>query len=80
MNSGKSVVDFVQHVHSRHCSLHIVVVTGVVQAQAISGGRLAAVGRNRDLTLVALRVSENQYTGRGATDTGHRLFSSTRLD
>jgi hypothetical protein len=27
-----------------------------------------------------LRVSDNKYTGKGTTDTGHRLFNSTHLD
>jgi hypothetical protein len=26
------------------------------------------------LSIMTLRVSENKYTGKGGTDTGHRLF------
>jgi hypothetical protein len=37
---------------------------------------LAGMG---DVSLVALRISKNKYTGTGGTDTGHRLFNSTHL-
>jgi hypoxanthine phosphoribosyltransferase len=41
VNSGKTVVDFVQHIHSLHTTIHIVVLASVVQAQSVSEGSLA---------------------------------------
>ncbi len=59
----------------------IFVVAGVIQAQALSEGRLADVLRvDTNVWFVALRQSENKFTGKGTTDTGHRLFNTTHLD
>jgi len=81
VNSGETVVEFVQHVRSLHSAIHIVVVAGVAQAQSVFGaGSLAqAFGPHRRLALVALRLSDNQFTGSGNTDTGNRLFNTTHL-
>ena len=80
VNSGKTVIQFVQRIRSLHATIRIVVVAGVVQAQCVSGGGLAqAVGRHENLSLVALRLSDNKFTGRGTTDTGNRLFNTTHL-
>lgn len=80
VNSGKTVVQFVQHIRNLHTTIRIVVVAGVVQAQCVSGGGLAqALGRHEKLSLVALRLSDNKFTGRGTTDTGNRLFNTTHL-
>ncbi len=80
VNSGKTVVDFVQHVRSLYASVRIVVVAGVVQAQSVSSGGLAqALDQDANLHLVALRLSDNKFTGKGTTDTGNRLFNTTHL-
>jgi len=80
VNSGKTVVDFVQHVRSLDATIRIVVVAGVVQAQSVSEGSLAqALARHANFSLVALRLSDNKFTGRGTTDTGNRLFNTTHL-
>ncbi|KAF2183747.1 hypothetical protein K469DRAFT_582257 [Zopfia rhizophila CBS 207.26] len=80
VNSGKTVVQFVQHVRNLHATIRIVVVASVVQAQSVSGGSLAqALARHAKLSLVALRLSDNKFTGRGSTDTGNRLFNTTHL-
>ena len=80
VNSGKTVVQFVQHVRKLHATIRIVVVAGVAQAQSISEGSLAlALARHAKLSLVALRLSDNKFTGRGSTDTGNRLFNTTHL-
>ncbi|KAF3931412.1 hypothetical protein ABW19_dt0201880 [Dactylella cylindrospora] len=80
VNSGKTVVEFVQHVRGLHPSIHIVVVAGVVQAQSVSeGGVVRAAARNGNFSLVALRLSDNKYTGKGTTDTGNRIFNTTHL-
>ncbi|RPA92079.1 hypothetical protein L873DRAFT_1711496 [Choiromyces venosus 120613-1] len=80
VNSGKTVVNFVQHVRSLHATIRIVVVAGVVQAQSVSEGSPAhALARRTNFSLVALRLSDNKFTGRGTTDTGNRLFNTTHL-
>jgi uracil phosphoribosyltransferase len=80
VNSGKTVVNFVQHVRRLHATIRIVVVAGVAQAQSVSEGNLAQVlARDANLSLVALRLSDNKFTGRGTTDTGNRLFNTTHL-
>jgi hypothetical protein len=57
-----------------------VVVAGVVQVQSVSEGSVAqALARHANFSLVALRLSDNKFTGRGTTDTGNRLFNTTRV-
>ncbi|KAK7023302.1 uracil phosphoribosyltransferase [Favolaschia claudopus] len=82
VNSGKSVKEFVQRIRSNNPSIRIVVVTGVVQSGALeSGGVLGEIlVEDENVGVVALRVSENKYTGKGGSDTGNRLFNSTHLD
>ncbi|KAL9617762.1 MAG: hypothetical protein Q9160_007475 [Pyrenula sp. 1 TL-2023] len=78
VNTGKTIMQFVQHIRSLRNAIRIIVVTYVAQAQTISGGRLAkAIGP--DVTFIALRTSENKYTGTGTIDTGNRLFNTTHL-
>jgi hypothetical protein len=80
VNSGKTVVQFVQHVRDLHATIRIVVIAGVVQAQSVSEGGLGqALAHHANLSLVALRLSDNKFTGRGTTDTGNRLFNTTHL-
>ena len=80
VNTGRSVVDFVKHIRKLDGSVRIVVVAGVIQAQSISTGILAeALDEHPDVRLVALRLSQNKYTGQGGTDTGNRLFNTTDL-
>ena len=81
VNSGKSVVDFVHHIRGLK-DVRIVIVAGVVQAQAISrnGSLIKSLKGYNDLSLVALRLSESKFTGSGGTDTGNRLFNTTHLD
>lgn len=80
VNSGKTVLHFVQHVRNLHPTIRIVVLAGVAQAQSVSGTNLTrALARDPKLSLVALRLSDNKFTGRGTTDTGNRLFNTTHL-
>ena len=80
VNSGKTVVEFVQHIRNLHATIGIVVIAGVVQAQLISGGSLdQELDYHGKISLVALRISDNKFTGRGTTDTGNRLFNTTHL-
>ncbi|GLB07490.1 hypothetical protein AtubIFM57258_002831 [Aspergillus tubingensis] len=81
VNSGKSIVEFLQHIKQINDAVRVIVVAGVVQDQAIKGGSaIRAVARSMEVTIVALRVSKNKYTGKGTTDTGNRLFNTTQLD
>lgn len=38
INTGRTIIEFVQHVRELHATIFIVVVAGVVQAQSVSGG------------------------------------------
>lgn len=80
VNSGKSVVEFIRHVRNLDTTVRIIVIAGVVQAQSLSEGVFSqALERDMNLSLVALRLSNNQFTGKGTTDTGNRLFNTTHL-
>jgi uracil phosphoribosyltransferase len=78
VNSGKTVVQFVQHIRSLHPIIRIIVTAGVVQAQSVSSLEKALAG-HADFSLIALRLSDNKFTGTGITDTGNRLFNTTHL-
>ncbi|OAL44871.1 hypothetical protein IQ07DRAFT_663182 [Pyrenochaeta sp. DS3sAY3a] len=78
VNSGRTVVDSVQHIRDLHATIHVVVVAGVIQAKCLSEG-LQSLAQDGHLDLVALRISDNKFTGRGTTDTGNRLFNTTHL-
>ncbi|KAK3356727.1 uracil phosphoribosyltransferase-domain-containing protein [Lasiosphaeria hispida] len=82
VNSGKSIVEFVQRVRQLEGLVRVVVVAGVVQARAVSPGSILGqlLVDDGNLGLVALRLSDNKFTGRGNTDTGNRLFNTTHLD
>ena len=80
VNSGKSVAKFIQHVRSLDTTVRIIVIAGVVQAQSLSEGVFSqALEDDMNLGLVALRLSDNKFTGKGTTDTGNRLFNTTQL-
>ncbi|KAK2040088.1 uracil phosphoribosyltransferase [Colletotrichum somersetense] len=78
VNSGKTIVEFVQQIRKLGSIKRIVVVAGVVQDRAVSDV-LEPLASTADLSLVALRLSENKYTGKGGTDTGNRLFNTTQI-
>ncbi|CZT19397.1 related to 2-3-cyclic-nucleotide 3-phosphodiesterase [Ramularia collo-cygni] len=82
VNTGKSVVDYVQHIRSCDANVKIVVLAGVVQGQAVEKGGVLDRLSNRyeGISLIALRISANKYTGSGSTDTGHRLFNTTHMN
>jgi uracil phosphoribosyltransferase/adenylate kinase/phosphoserine phosphatase len=79
VNSGKTIVRFAQHIRNLNASVRIVVIAGVVQAQAVSSLSQALVGHTDNFSLIALRLSDNKFTGKGTTDTGNRLFNTTHL-
>jgi uracil phosphoribosyltransferase len=78
VNTGKTVVQFVRHIRSIVPTLRIVVTTGVAQAQSMANLKKSLSG-HADLGLVALRISDNKFTGTGPTDTGNRLFNTAHL-
>ncbi|KAL3431977.1 uracil phosphoribosyltransferase-domain-containing protein [Aspergillus tetrazonus] len=81
INSGESMAQFVQRIREVDRAVRIIIVAGVIQDQAVKGcSQLRAVARSTELTIVALRLSANKYTGKGTTDTGNRLFNTTYLD
>ena len=80
VNTGKTIIEFVQHVRTLHATIRIVVVAGVVQAQCVSeSGLKPALATYGKVDLVTLRLSDTKFTGTGTTDTGNRLFNTTRL-
>ena len=80
VNTGKTVVEFVEHVRKLHATIRIVVVAGVVQDQCLSeGGLRQQFAHHVKLHVVALRLSETSFKGSGTTDTGNRLFNTTHL-
>ena len=80
VNTGGTVNAFVRHIRSKHPTVRIVIVAGVVQAECVQErGILRGLGSDCDCTLIALRVSRNKYTGVGGTDTGNRLFNTTEM-
>ena len=80
INTGKTVVEFVQHIRKLNATVRIVVVAGVVQAQCVSGGSLnQTLAHYPKIHLIALRLSDTKFTGSGTTDTGNRLFNTTHL-
>lgn len=80
VNSGQTVVDFVRRVKSLCAAVRVVVVAGVVQREARARiESLRGLMQGQQINLVTLRVSDNKFTGRGTTDTGNRLYNTTRL-
>ncbi|KAL4788519.1 uracil phosphoribosyltransferase-domain-containing protein [Aspergillus varians] len=80
INNGGTVVKFVQFIRAVHATIRIIVVSGVVQEKAVSGcSPIRALARSGKFDIVALRLSQNKYTGHRNTDTGNRLFNTTHL-
>ncbi|KAK8063505.1 hypothetical protein PG996_008157 [Apiospora saccharicola] len=82
VNSGSSMVRFIQRICRLHKRIRIVVVAGVVQRQSISpeSGSLHVLAKALGgFMVVTLRLSDNRFNGSGITDTGNRLFNTTHL-
>lgn len=81
VNSGKTVLQFLRRVRALHSDVSVLVVAGVIQSEAIAeNGVLGrALVEDRNLRVVALRTSNNKFTGSGTTDTGNRLYNSTYM-
>ncbi|ELR05913.1 hypothetical protein VC83_02485 [Pseudogymnoascus destructans] len=79
INTGKTILEFIEHVRKLHATIRIVVVANVVQDKFISGETASNLASYGNISLVALRLSKNQFRGSGETDTGNRLFNTTHL-
>jgi uracil phosphoribosyltransferase/phosphoserine phosphatase len=81
VNNGKTVAEFVKRIRSLDPIICIVVVAGVVQAQSVSPTGILGwtLEHDKAVSVIALRLSENKFTGQGTTDTGNRLFNTTQL-
>lgn len=80
INSGTTIVKFVEAIRAMHRAIRIVVVADVVQKQAVPGDcPIRVLARSSKLSIVALRLSNNKYTESESTDTGNRLFNTTHL-
>lgn len=80
INSGKSILKILQHIRMLDSTVRIVAIAGVIQSQTLSKGTIAQeLSRLRNISFISLRQSENQFVGKGGTDTGNRLFNTTSL-
>jgi uracil phosphoribosyltransferase len=80
VNTGRTMLKFVHHIQALHPTIRIIMVGGVVQAEAVAeDSTLMALTHGEQISFVALRKSENNYLGTGGTDTGNRLFNTTYL-
>ncbi|KAI9712974.1 MAG: hypothetical protein M1812_006721 [Candelaria pacifica] len=82
VNSGKTIIEFVERVRKLDANIRIIVVAGVVQNQCVAEGSNLnrALAPHGKVQLITLRISETKFTGSGTTDTGNRLFNTTHLD
>jgi uracil phosphoribosyltransferase len=88
VNTGGSIVELIKPLRKKYPHVRVIVVAGVVQAKAVvlqsepgADNRFAKIMRDdREIYVVGLRKSENKFKGNGVTDTGHRLFNTTKLD
>ena len=75
INTGKTLAHFIERTRRLQSSIRILVVAGVVQDEVVSRRHhLARLMVRCNVSLIALRISGNKFTGKGATDTGNRLF------
>ena len=80
VNNGTTVAQFEHHVRSLNPNIRVVVVAGVVQAASVcEGSPIFGLVRRTKLDVIALRMSQNKFTGSGTTDTGNRLFHTTHV-
>lgn len=83
INSGATTVEFVEKIRKDMGSgARIVMVAGVVQANAVKehNKMVKTLRGYGTVGVVALRLSENSYQGKGGTDTGSRLFNTTEVE
>ncbi|KAF7868697.1 hypothetical protein EAF04_005227 [Stromatinia cepivora] len=82
INNGKTIIEFMQHTRNLNAIVRILVAAGVVQAQSIAEGTGIVANtlfQQGNCSIVALRISDNKFRGKGVTDTGDCLFNTTQL-
>lgn len=80
INTGATMIDFVEHIRTLGPAIRIVIVANVIQNEFIDEERLLKVPKNLGaLCLVALRLSTTKYKGTKEYDTGNRLFNTKHL-
>lgn len=81
VNSGKTILQFLRRVRELRSDVSVLVVAGVIQSAAIAedGVLGRALIEDSHLRVVAMRTSDNKFTGSGTTDTGNRLYNTTYM-
>ncbi|KAI8931110.1 hypothetical protein NX059_012120 [Plenodomus lindquistii] len=81
VNTGKSVIEFVDAIRLLSPDICIIIVAGVVQAQCLYRNSIMykTLSAHGSIDVVTLRVSDTKFTGSGTTDTGNRLFNTTHM-
>lgn len=80
VNTGKSIVEFVEYVRQLHATIRIIIIAGVVQVECLHDqGLRYRFAKYSNIHFIALRHSDTKFVGSGTTDTGNRLFNTTRL-
>lgn len=79
VNSGQTIVGFIEHVRKFDKTVRILVVACVIQAKFFNKPP-ARVESDWNIGFVAMCLSENEFKGKGQMDTGNRLFNTTQLD
>lgn len=75
VNSGKTLMTFIEHVRGLHAHIRILVVAGVVQAEAVQESHaLAKLMRRHSASIIVARLSENKFTGK---KTNYRHWKSS---
>jgi uracil phosphoribosyltransferase len=79
--SGASMLAFVEPLRAAYPHIKIVLVADVVQEKAVERTALGkGLEGNAKMWLVASRMDENKFVGKGKTNTGDRLFGTTYLE
>ena len=80
INTGSSIKRAIAFIHRLangfNVPIQLIIMSGVIQKEAAS---LLPCQYPR-ARFITLRVSKNKYTGRGSSDTGNRLFTTTEVE
>lgn len=79
VNSGQTIVGFIEHVRKIDKTVRILVVACVIQAKFFKKPP-AHVENDWNIGFVAMCLSEHEFKGKAQTDTGNLLFNTTQLD
>ncbi|WAO94754.1 Hypothetical protein NCS54_01235200 [Fusarium falciforme] len=77
INDGQTMMEFIEQIRKFHPQIRIVVVAGIVHPKVTERTHhLNKMMRRSGASLVALRVSEEDFTGTGSTETDNRLLTA----